>query len=93
MEKSGSDSTIHVEATLKERKIQHGPFKRHARIELHLRHIQNTHGQHLSSVQRIALGMIMHKIARILNEGHAHSDTWHDIAGYAILAEQDILNE
>lgn len=82
-----------IKETLVERKIQHGPFKKHAEIEQNLRNIMDYNCSDLDEVQQIGLGMILHKIARILNDGHNHSDTWHDIAGYAILVEQSILNE
>ena len=36
--------------------------------------------------------MILHKLARILNGDPNYVDSWHDIAGYAILVE-DIINE
>lgn len=82
-----------VKETLAERKVQHGPFQQHAHIEMQLRSVLEKHGQRLTSAQFIAAGMILHKLARILNGGHQHSDTWHDIAGYATLAEQEILHE
>ena len=90
--KHGTDGGIPIEATLIEREKQHGPFKTHARIEEALRYPMVVHGTHLTDVQRIGLGMIIHKIARILNGGHHHTDTWHDIAGYATLVEKD-MNE
>ena len=40
---------------------------------------------------REALGMIQHKIARILNGDPTYADSWHDIAGYAKLVD-DRLN-
>ena len=89
MEKHGTN----IEETLAERETQHGPFREHALIELKLRNILETHGGRLSPAQKIALGMIFHKTSRILNGGSRHSDTWHDIAGYSILAENEILNE
>lgn len=82
-----------IQETLAEREVQHGPFLNHCGIEDSLRTLLEQHGDNLNVVQRIGLGMIFHKIARILNKGHRHSDTWHDIAGYATLVEQDILNE
>ena len=36
--------------------------------------------------------MILHKLARILNGDPNYVDSWHDIAGYAILVE-DIIKE
>jgi hypothetical protein len=40
--------------------------------------------------QREALDMIATKIARIVNGDPNVRDHWHDIAGYATLAEQEI---
>ena len=85
--------TNEIEKTLAEREIHHGPFNEHATIELQLRQLMRDYGHRLSSIQEVGLGMIMHKIARILNKGNNHSDTWHDIAGYATLVEKSILNE
>ncbi len=42
----------------------------------------------LDSDQKVALEMIAHKIARIINGNPSHVDSWHDIAGYATLIEQ-----
>ena len=88
VERSGN-----IEETLAAREVQHGPFDKHAVIEFQLRGIVEEHNVHLSVIQTIGLGMILHKIARILNRGNQHSDTWHDIAGYATLVEQSILDE
>ena len=81
---------VSVSDTLTERKKLHGPFAIHAEIENRLRLVLEKHGIALIPVQHVALGMIMHKIARILNKGHDHIDSWHDIAGYATLVERDM---
>lgn len=88
-EKHGTD----IQATLAEREVQHGSFSDHAYIEQDLREILEANSTHLPAVHKIGLGMILHKIARILNRGNNHSDTWHDIAGYATLVERSILDE
>ena len=44
----------------------------------------------MSPAQREALDMIATKIARIVNGDPNVKDHWHDIAGYATLAEQEI---
>lgn len=82
-----------IEDTLKEREQQHGSFETHAAIEVSLMRIVNASDSlfALSNVQRVGLHMIMHKIARILNNGYSHTDSWHDIAGYATLVEQYML--
>jgi len=41
----------------------------------------------MSASHREALEMIAHKIGRILNGDPNYADSWHDIAGYAKLAE------
>jgi len=89
-EKHGTDR---IQETLAEREKTHGSFTNHAQIESELRVILAKYGCNLSAIKYIGLGMIMHKIARILNKGHNHSDTWHDISGYSNLVEQSILDE
>jgi hypothetical protein len=42
----------------------------------------------LSADQRESLDMIQHKIGRILCGDPDYADSWHDIAGYAMLVEQ-----
>ena len=34
--------------------------------------------------------MIIYKLARIVTGDHGHKDSWHDIAGFARLIEQDL---
>lgn len=81
-----------VEKTLKERGERYGEFKYHAEISQDLKKAMYMSGgwAKLSKPQQEALEMIQHKIARILNGDPDYSDNWHDIAGYAKLAE-DLL--
>lgn len=44
----------------------------------------------LSPDKREALEMVAHKIGRILNGDPEYADSWHDIAGYARLAEDRV---
>jgi hypothetical protein len=76
--------------TLAERKARYGDFTDHARIA-------ETINQALMSgmgwlqatpVQREALRIIANKLGRIVNGDPNYADSWHDIAGYATLAEQ-----
>ena len=87
--KHGTD----IRDTLIERKLQHGPFSEHANIEVLLAEVARGRCTNMTNIQRVGLSMILHKVARVLNNGHQHSDTWHDIAGYATLVEQSILDE
>lgn len=42
----------------------------------------------MNPAMRESLDMIANKLARVLNGNHTHTDSWHDIAGYATLAEK-----
>ena len=85
-----------INETLAERARTHGHFESHAVIAQNIKsEIMKSHGiSSLNSVQREALDMIAHKIARILNGNPNVHDHWHDIAGYATLvAEQCVEKE
>lgn len=70
---------------LNERQKTHGKFDKCAEISQDIKHIIDKNDNNLSILQREALEMIAVKIARILNGGHNHKDSWQDIAGYAHL--------
>lgn len=89
-----------VDATLNERGSRYGDFTDHARITQQLkRAMTHESGQdtratkcragwdRLSDDKRQALEVIADKIARILNGDPEYKDNWHDIQGYAKLAE------
>ena len=79
-----------VKSTLKERGKRYGRFTTHAKISQHLQDVMHdTPGwEKLTPDKREALQMIQHKVARILNGDPEYKDNWHDIAGYATLAEE-----
>lgn len=78
-----------LDRTLNERANSHGSFKDVACINQNLKDV--LHGwfgwQNLTQVQREALESIMGKISRIMSGSADHADHWHDIQGYARLAE------
>jgi len=78
-----------VDKTLDERGKRYGRFRDHAEISQHLKAtIENyavKRNCDLDPDQSEALGMICHKIARILNGDPNYADSWIDIAGYAKL--------
>lgn len=78
-----------VANTLNERGNRYGAFGGHAEISQKLQRIMHgTSNWHkLSLDKREALQMIQHKVARILNGDPEYRDNWHDIQGYAKLAE------
>jgi len=84
-----------INDTLAQRAITHGSFKDHANISQHLKFtIRESDGYvFLSNVQKEALSMILHKIARIVNGNPNEPDHWHDISGYATLAYNEITEE
>ena len=88
-----------IQATLEERGSRYGSFDGHASITQQLKIAMRKHDNSvpwhvkLSASQREALEMIAHKIGRILNGNPNFSDSWHDIAGYATLIENEINAE
>lgn len=84
-----------VEQTLAERGARYGDFTDHAKIAQGLQNVM--HGRQepfchdgwdrLTPVKRQALTVIADKIARILTGDPEYTDNWHDIQGYAKLAE------
>jgi len=81
-----------IESTLLERGIRYGSFKEQAEF---IQHIKSQMGSHpnwyeLSDSQRESLEMIISKISRIINGDPNYIDSWHDIAGYATLIEQEL---
>lgn len=81
-----------IEKTLQERAKTHGHFESHSRISQCIKtQMFNAHGySSLNAMQREALDMIAHKIARILNGNPNHHDHWHDIGGYATLVAKEL---
>ena len=80
---------------LKERGQRYGRFDGHANVtqrlkgviagELHIRR------KELANDQQEALDMICHKIGRIINGDANYEDSWRDIAGYAQLVADRLL--
>ncbi len=78
-----------VEATLAERGSHYGDFTDHANTAQILQDGMRGHEgwKRLDPVKKQALTVIADKIARILNGDPEYQDNWHDIQGYAKLAE------
>ena len=81
-----------IEKTLKERQKTHGNFETHADISQRLKAVMYEYSdfKYLAPVQKEALEMICHKMARILNGNPNTYDHWHDIAGYATLVANEL---
>ena len=92
--------TTNIADTLAERGKRYGSFEGHALITQRLKNeaTQFAPGgacpdrawDKLTPSQREALEMIFHKIGRILNGDPNYADSWHDIAGYAKLVEDEL---
>ena len=79
-----------IENTLGARQHTHGDFVENAECAQHLkRACRSFCSVTLTAVQAEALDNICQKIARIIIGNPNHADNWHDIAGYATLAERD----
>lgn len=78
-----------VTATLVARGQVYGDFTENAAISQEIKSMLRSHPNwfSLSRVHKESLDMIGQKIARILNGDPEYKDNWHDIAGYAQLAE------
>lgn len=93
-----------IENTLQERGSRYGDFTDRAILAQKLQDCVREFTKHnsdgmvvcpwdrLSPVKRQALTVIMDKIARILSGDPEYRDNWHDIQGYAKLAEDRCLD-
>jgi hypothetical protein len=83
-----------VEKTLQERGERYGDFTDHATIAQTLQDVmRDVPGwRRLSPVQKQAMTVIADKQARILSGDPNYRDNWHDIQGYAKLAEDRCQN-
>lgn len=81
-----------VEKTLEERGARYGTFYNHSQISQALQDVMRSQGNwdYLDVDEKQALTTIADKIARILNApaGTLYSDSFHDIAGYALLVDK-----
>lgn len=78
-----------IAKTLEGRNHTHGDFTHQAMIAESLQEDMRCRDGwgSLSDVQKQALVMIQHKVARIIAGNPNERDHWHDIQGYAKLAE------
>lgn len=80
-----------INTTLIERNLTHGDFHEQAELSGVIKDIMRNrvNWRQLTYAQKEALDMIVVKISRILTGNPHHQDSWHDIAGYASLAERE----
>jgi len=87
--KKPHDKPKDLTSTFKERSSTHGDFAENALITVQIRKLYRETGNwsNLVPEQQLALDEIALKIARILSEGSEPGVHWHDLQGYAKLAE------
>lgn len=78
--------------TIKDREPRYGSFTERAHMLRQFKHIaENTPSYvNMTAAQQEGLLSIFGKISRLLNGDGGDKDSWHDIAGYALLVEDSI---
>ena len=86
---------VDIDAITDERGRQYGDFTHQGVIAQDLKeYMREQDGwRRLKSHQKEALDMIAHKISRILNGDPQHRDSWVDIAGYAQITAERIIDK
>jgi hypothetical protein len=86
-------SKTELEAIIAKRGAAYGDFRTQGIIAQELKDAVRTlpGWERLEAHQRESLEMIMHKIARIMNGDPNHRDSWVDIAGYAQIVADRIV--
>ena len=83
-----------VRQTLNQRQEQYGSFEDVAMFtEQMVDVMRKGYYEKLAYNQKMALYMICSKMARIVNGNPNHKDSWHDIAGYATLIDNELVSE
>ena len=79
--------------TLNERGVSYGDFTDNAFVAQQLKDVVRTGRAWIdaTSAQREAIDMILSKISRLVTGDPFHKDSWHDIQGYAKLAEDRLV--
>ena len=87
-------SPASVEQTLAERGNRYGSFSGQAAVSQKLKYAIRKELKERDKIlpdnQQEALDMICHKIGRIINGDNNYADSWHDIAGYAKLVDDQL---
>ena len=83
-----------IKETLSQRQEQYGSFEDVAMLTEQMVDVMRKgyYGK-LAYNQKMALYMICSKMARIVNGNPNHKDSWHDIAGYATLIDNELVSE
>ena len=83
-----------IKETLSQRQEQYGSFEDVAMLtEQMVDVMRKGYYEKLAYNQKMALYMICSKMARIVSGNPNHKDSWHDIAGYATLIDNELVSE
>lgn len=85
---------VNLQAITDERGAEYGDFTHQGIIAQDLKeYMREQDGwKRLKSHQKESLDMIMHKVSRILNGNPENRDSWVDIAGYAQISAERIID-
>jgi hypothetical protein len=88
-------NTIDIPEMLKQREEQYGSFESHSILSQNLQDVLICFPkwQSLPKIEKEALTMICHKMARILNGDPLYPDNWVDICGYSQLVVNYLVEE
>jgi hypothetical protein len=76
---------MNTQELLQERGQTHGDFTDNSRVSQELKATLHCENADLTDIEREAIDMICHKLARIVCGNPHFKDHWDDIAGYAML--------
>lgn len=84
--------TEEIQKTLDDRALDYGLFCENAAFAQRIKAVMESspRWEDMEPYQREALDFIASKIGRLLSGDHRKPDTWHDIAGYVMLVEENL---
>lgn len=82
-----------VSDTLESRGKSYGAYSDVSRTSQSLKDLvrESKSWESMEDYMKESLDMICNKLSRILNGNPYYDDSWHDIAGYAMLVEEELL--
>jgi hypothetical protein len=85
-------ATMNIDGVLDERGSRYGSFEENAFVVQGIKEIlhNNLNWDDMKPIQKEALDMIAHKMARIVSGDPDYIDNWVDIAGYAKLVVDNL---
>lgn len=84
-----------VAATIAERELTYGLYKGASLISQNIKRAfkASPNWEKLAPFQQESMEMAANKLGRILNGDYNHKDSWHDVAGYFKLVEDNLSDK